>query len=73
MQAPLFAADGWRAPLPLRVGNVYQNFSNVAEGRVENIIQLSVPFLLEEGKCFLHPLLSIQPCWASMIMTCHVE
>lgn len=35
--------------LPLHVGNIYQRFSDVEEGLVENIIQLSVPFLLEPG------------------------
>ncbi|KAK9803260.1 hypothetical protein WJX72_001611 [[Myrmecia] bisecta] len=36
--------------LPLRVGDIYQRFSSVATGRVENIIKLSVPFLLKEGE-----------------------
>jgi hypothetical protein len=48
----------WQAPLlqvprssllPLQVGNIYQRFTTVEEGVVENIIQLGVPFLLEAG------------------------
>ena len=35
---------------PLRVGDIYQRFSGPAEGRVENIIKFSIPFLLEQGQ-----------------------
>lgn len=34
-------------PAPLQVGNIYQRFSSVEEGVVENLIQFGVPFLLE--------------------------
>jgi hypothetical protein len=33
---------------PVSIGNVYQQFSSVAEGQVQNIIQFSVPFLLQD-------------------------
>lgn len=33
---------------PVEVGNIYQQFSNVAGGHVENIIEFSIPYLLEE-------------------------
>ncbi len=55
-QAPLLAANRSRLS-PLRVGPIYQEFSSTAVGRVDNIIQLSVPFLLEPG--VPHKLLSI--------------
>ena len=49
-QAPLLQVSR-PSPLPLwppfTVGNIYQRFSPEAEGVVENIIQLSVPGLLE--------------------------
>jgi hypothetical protein len=34
-------------PPPLAVGRVFQRFSSVAEGRVANIIEFSVPLLLD--------------------------
>lgn len=37
-------------PVPLRVGDIYQRFSTPEEGIVENIIKLSVPFLLDESE-----------------------
>ncbi len=35
---------------PLRVGDIFQRFSGPEEGRVENIIKFSIPFLLEQGE-----------------------
>lgn len=37
-------------PPPVSVGAVYQRFSNVEAGLVENIIEFSLPFWLEEQK-----------------------
>lgn len=37
-------------PPPVTVGNVYQRFSNVEQGIVENIIEFSIPFLVEQNK-----------------------
>lgn len=37
-------------PAPLTVGKVYQQFSSVEQGIVQNIIEVSVPFLLEEER-----------------------
>jgi hypothetical protein len=37
-------------PPPVKVGNVYQRFSSVERGIVENIIEFSVPLLLEQDK-----------------------
>eukprot|EP00879_Flechtneria_rotunda_P014136 GHRR01014768.1.p1 GENE.GHRR01014768.1~~GHRR01014768.1.p1 ORF type:complete len:294 (+),score=42.18 GHRR01014768.1:240-1121(+) len=37
-------------PTPVRVGNIYQRFSSVERGIVENIIEFSLPLLLEEHK-----------------------
>lgn len=37
-------------PPPVKVGNVYQRFSSVERGIVENIIELSIPFVLEQDK-----------------------
>jgi hypothetical protein len=44
---PLLAAQN--PLLPLRVGNIYQDFSSVADGRVKNIIEFTVPGLLQRG------------------------
>lgn len=49
--------------MPLQVGNIYQRFSDVEEGLVENIIQLSVPFLLEPGASLPPHLLFRSPPW----------
>eukprot|EP00883_Tetradesmus_obliquus_P014590 jgi/Sobl393_1/7657/SZX78179.1 len=35
-------------PAPVTVGNVYQRFSSVARGSVQNIIEFSLPFLLQQ-------------------------
>lgn len=37
-------------PPPVRVGNVYQRFSSVERGIVENIIEFSVPFVLQQDR-----------------------
>jgi hypothetical protein len=37
-------------PAPVKVGGVYQRFSSVERGIVENIIEFSIPFLLEQDK-----------------------
>ncbi len=51
-QLPILEAESRLAPpigpSPLQVGNIYQRFSSVEEGVVENIIELSTPFLLQE-------------------------
>lgn len=35
-------------PTPIQIGNIYQRFTSVEEGVVENLIQFGVPFLLED-------------------------
>eukprot|EP00775_Hariotina_reticulata_P013356 gene13356-13484_t len=40
----------WGLTAPVSIGNVYQQFSSVAEGQVQNIIQFSVPFLVEDNQ-----------------------
>jgi hypothetical protein len=45
--APLLAGAQFGRFSPLRAGNIYQEF--FADGRVKNIIQASVPYLLQEG------------------------
>jgi hypothetical protein len=35
-------------PAPVTVGAVYQQFSSVQQGSVQNIIEFSVPFLLQQ-------------------------
>ena len=32
------------------MGDIYQRFSGPEEGRVENIIKFSIPFILEQGQ-----------------------
>jgi|LauGreStaDraftv2_3_1035109.scaffolds.fasta_scaffold165813_1 hypothetical protein len=50
LQIPILEAESRLMPLigpsPVQVGEIYQRFSNVEEGIVENIIQLSTPWLL---------------------------
>ena len=47
-QAPIVALP--RSPLvPVRVGDIYQRFSSVEEGVVENIIKFSIPRVLQPG------------------------
>lgn len=53
LQTPIVALDlpdiaG--LPPPVKVGNVYQRFSSVERGIVENIIEFSIPLLLEQDK-----------------------
>lgn len=45
--APLLAGPNFGKLSPLKAGNIYQEF--FADGRVKNIIQASIPFLLKEG------------------------
>lgn len=50
---PIIGVEGlFPQPLPpvVQVGDIYQRFSSPAAGVVENIIQFSVPFFLEEGR-----------------------
>ncbi|GAX72861.1 hypothetical protein CEUSTIGMA_g316.t1 [Chlamydomonas eustigma] len=51
---PILGAETRLTPLigpsPLQVGNIYQTFSSVEKGVVQNIIELSAPFLLQEYK-----------------------
>lgn len=35
-------------PLPLQVGSIFQRFSSVEEGKIQNIIRWGVPFLLDD-------------------------
>ena len=56
-QAPLLGSSVSRSSNLLQAGEIYQEFT--ADGQVFNIIQASVPFILEEGmphdQCsFLH-------------------
>ncbi|KAK9916204.1 hypothetical protein WJX75_010027 [Coccomyxa subellipsoidea] len=43
---PLLIAD---RPTPFQVGNIYQQFSNVEQGDVQNIIEFSIPMVLQKG------------------------
>eukprot|EP00798_Chlamydomonas_sp_ICE-L_P011599 gene11599-34303_t len=49
---PVLASESVLKPLigagPVQVGEIYQVFSSVEEGEVENLIKLSTPFLLKE-------------------------
>lgn len=47
--APLVAPVATQGLLPVRVGGIYQRFSSLAEGRVENIIKLGLPLLTTDG------------------------
>ena len=49
LQVPLVRAPSTPFPLPVQIGNIYQQFSSPEEGEVRNIIKLSVPLLLEPG------------------------
>lgn len=50
MQLPLVGAT--EGALPLRVADIYQQFSSPAEGTVRNIIKLSVwPWLQARASC----------------------
>lgn len=52
LQAPILGLGGnaqLTSLLPLQTGKIFQRFSSLADGRVDNIIQLSVPYLLQEG------------------------
>ena len=54
MQVPIVGLGGSAqitSLLPLQTGKIFQRFSSVAAGQVDNIIQLSVPFLLQAGAC----------------------
>jgi hypothetical protein len=44
---PLLIAD---RPTPFQVGNIYQQFSNVEQGDVQNIIEFSIPMVLQKGR-----------------------
>eukprot|EP00891_Asterochloris_glomerata_P000372 jgi/Astpho2/372/Aster-02246 len=46
---PLVRAPSIPFPLPVQIGNIYQQFSSPEVGEVRNIIKLSVPLLLEPG------------------------
>lgn len=52
LQAPILGAGGNAqilGLLPLQTGKIFQRFSSIAVGTVDNIIQLSIPFLLQPG------------------------
>lgn len=44
---PLLIAD---RPTPFQVGNIYQQFSDVEQGDVQNIIEFSIPMVLQKGR-----------------------
>ena len=46
---PLVRAPSTPFPLPVQIGNIYQQFSSPEVGEVRNIIKLSVPLLLQPG------------------------
>ncbi len=48
--APLVASNSFNSLLPVRVGDIYQEFSSVALGQVKNIITFKFPGLLESGE-----------------------
>lgn len=51
--APILGAGGNAqilGLLPLQTGKIFQRFSSIAVGTVDNIIQLSIPFLLQPDK-----------------------
>lgn len=49
---PLLFVDGKAADttlsLPLRVGDIFQRFSSVEDGRIQNIIRWNIPYILED-------------------------
>ena len=47
--APLTVSNSLTSLLPVRVGDIYQEFSSVALGQVKNIITFKFPGLLESG------------------------
>ena len=49
LQVPLVRAPSTPFPLPVQIGNIYQQFSSPEVGEVRNIIKLSVPLLLQPG------------------------
>lgn len=55
VQIPLLGSQA-SSSLPLfQAGEIYQEFTS--DGQVKNIIQASIPYLLEEGKDFNSPTL----------------
>jgi hypothetical protein len=51
LQVPIVGLDlelPFGLPAPVSVGNVYQQFSSVQQGSVQNIIEFSIPFLLQQ-------------------------
>jgi hypothetical protein len=58
-------------PPPVKVGNVYQRFSSVERGIVENIIEFSVPFLLEQDKGCTFTVEA--RCANNPMSSCHVQ
>lgn len=53
MQIPIVALNvqlPFGIPAPVEVGNIFQRFSSVSQGHVENIIEFSIPFLLEQQR-----------------------
>ena len=54
--APLVASTGFSSLLPVKVGDIYQEFSTVALGQVKNIITFQFAGLLDSGQSwtFLH-------------------
>ena len=47
--APLVVTNGFSSLLPVKVGEIYQEFSTVALGQVKNIITFRFAGLLESG------------------------
>ena len=48
--APLVTSNGFSSLLPVKVGEIYQEFSSVALGQVKNIITFRFAGLLESGE-----------------------
>lgn len=65
-------------PPPLSVGNVYQRFSSVESGVVENIIELGVPPFLEADKGVTFTVKARSAlcgggCWCVEHLTCRLQ
>lgn len=72
--APLVVSNGFSSLLPVKVGDIYQEFSTVALGQVKNIITFQFAGLLESGnlwtflynRSLTHSNASVQPLGGCM-------